>query len=203
MLGFGKNTGFLITLVCLFTVFQCGDAFGDIYRFVDEDGKMHFTNDSSKLNSNGGDYDWFMTEFGDEDLHSGLIGSTIAKASKRYGVDIHLIKAVIKAESNFDKNAVSKVGARGLMQLMPATAKLMGVQNIHDVRDNIDGGVKYLKYLLNRFGNNTKMAVAAYNAGETVVRKYAGVPPYKETQKFVKKVFKYRLDFQSGILRHK
>ena len=71
------------------------------------------------------------------------------------------------------------------------------------MRDNIDGGVKYLKYLLNKFGNNTKMAVAAYNAGETVVRKYAGVPPYKETQKFVKRVFKYRLDFQNGILRHK
>lgn len=198
-----KNITFLIIAITMVMVFQSNFALGDIYRSVDENGKMSFTNDASKLNSNGGDYDWFMTEFGDEDLHSGIIGSTITKASKRYNVDIHLIKAVIKAESNFDKNAVSKVGARGLMQLMPATAKLMGVKNIHDVRDNVDGGVKYLKYLLNKFDNNTQMAVAAYNAGETVVRRYKGVPPYKETQKFVKRVFKYRIDFQNGLLRHK
>ena len=117
--------------------------------------------------------------------------SIFKEASSIYGVSENLLKAVAKAESNFNPKAVSKAGAIGVMQLMPATARALGVTDPYDARQNIMGGAKYLKENLERFGGNVNLALAAYNAGPNSVQKYGGIPPYKETQNYVKTVTSY------------
>lgn len=112
----------------------------------------------------------------------------INAASKKYNISPKIIKAVIKAESSFDPNCLSKAGAMGLMQLMPATANGLGVKDPYDPAQNIEGGVKYLNYQLKRFDGNIEFALAAYNAGPGAVEKYGGIPPYAETQNYVKKI---------------
>lgn len=114
----------------------------------------------------------------------------IADASSRWGVEFALVKAVVHAESAFDKDAVSRVGARGLMQLMPATAAMLKVSDIHDPYENINGGARYLRMMLDRFKGNVRNALAAYNAGEANVKKYGGIPPFPETKDYVTKVVK-------------
>jgi soluble lytic murein transglycosylase-like protein len=118
------------------------------------------------------------------------IMSMIDEASEKYGVDSKLVKALVQQESGFNPNAKSKVGALGLMQLMTSTAKGLGVKDAMDPKQNIEGGVKYLKSMLDRFHGNTILALAAYNAGPNAVSKYDGVPPYKETQNYVKSILK-------------
>ncbi len=112
----------------------------------------------------------------------------IKQASQEHQVDEALIRAVIHAESAFNPKARSPVGAQGLMQLMPATAKDLGVQNSLDPEQNINGGAKYLAQMLAKFNNDTSLATAAYNAGPNAVKKYNGIPPYAETQVYVKRV---------------
>ncbi|GAP22527.1 soluble lytic murein transglycosylase [Leptolinea tardivitalis] len=119
---------------------------------------------------------------------AGSFESIIQKASAKYGVDADLVKAVIQNESAYDPEAVSSAGAMGLMQLMPATAASLGVENPLDPEENIEGGVKLLRELLNQFGGNLTNTVAAYNAGAGAVQQYGGVPPYQETQLYVNRV---------------
>lgn len=116
------------------------------------------------------------------------------KAAEKYNVPVNLLKAIGKAESNFDTNAVSRCGAQGIMQLMPATAESLGVTDAFDAEQNIMGGAKYISGLLNKYDGNTTLALAAYNAGSGNVAKYGGVPPFKETQNYVKKVTNYMND---------
>ncbi len=116
------------------------------------------------------------------------IESMILQSAKKYGVDPRLVSAVAETESNYRPDAVSSAGAVGVMQLMPETASSLGVQNIYDPSQNIDGGVKYLKEMLSDFNGDVRKAVAAYNAGPQAVKEYNGVPPYAETQNYVNKV---------------
>jgi len=115
----------------------------------------------------------------------------IQETAARHEVDVKLVKAIIRAESYFDPNATSRVGASGLMQLMPATARQYGVTDIYSPPQNIEAGVRHLKYLLQRYPDNLAHAVAAYNAGEDAVDRYRGIPPYRETRNYVKKVLKF------------
>ncbi len=125
------------------------------------------------------------------------INDLISKYSKENNVDENLIRAVVKAESAYNVQAKSPVGAQGLMQLMPATAKNLGVDNPFNPEQNIKGGTKYLKGLLDRFDGNKELALAAYNAGPGAVNKYGGVPPYRETQDYIKKVLGYQKELNN------
>jgi soluble lytic murein transglycosylase-like protein len=120
-----------------------------------------------------------------------IIKRTVQKAAAKYNLSPELITAVIRAESNFEVSAVSSAGAQGLMQLMPATAKELGVKNPFDIEQNIDGGTKYLRKMLDRFGGSVPKALAAYNAGPGTVVKYDGRVPYPETRQYVKRVMRF------------
>jgi soluble lytic murein transglycosylase-like protein len=121
-------------------------------------------------------------------LNTAAYSAEISAASHDYGVDEAIVRAIIHAESAFNPNALSRVGAQGLMQLMPATARRFGVGNAFDAAQNIRGGVQYLAFLLKRFNGDLSLAAAGYNAGEGAVDKYKGVPPYSETQRYVQRV---------------
>lgn len=131
------------------------------------------------------DFDEVYSEIssGDEDLDT-----IFEEVAEEYGVNVNLLKAVAQAESGFDANAVSSCGAMGIMQLMPATANSLGVEDPYDARQNITGGAKMLAYLLDDYNGNVTLALAAYNAGSGAVRKYGGVPPYSETQNYIRKI---------------
>ena len=117
-----------------------------------------------------------------------------ADASQKYSVDVALLKAIAKAESNFHSNATSGAGAMGIMQLMPQTAKSLGIENAYDAYNNIMGGAQVIAQHLDRYDGNLALALAAYNAGPGNVEKYGGIPPFEETQNYVKKVMSYYLD---------
>lgn len=126
--------------------------------------------------------------FGTVRLNTAAYRDEIAAAARQHGVDEAIVRAIIHAESAYNPNALSRAGAQGLMQLMPATARRFGVSNAFDATQNIQGGVQYLAWLLKRFNNNLTLAAAGYNAGEGAVDKYKGVPPYSETQRYVVRV---------------
>ncbi|HPE28977.1 MAG TPA: lytic transglycosylase domain-containing protein [Candidatus Mcinerneyibacteriales bacterium] len=122
--------------------------------------------------------------------NSGAISETIRQAAHHYGVDSRLIEAMVQVESRFEPFAVSRVGAMGLMQLMPETARQLGVANPFDIEENIYAGVRYFKSLYNRFNGNLRLSLAAYNAGPAAVEMYGGVPPYPETMSYVEKIIR-------------
>lgn len=144
------------------------------------------TNPSTRVNANI--YMAKATSATDKISTREQIKGLVSRISKKHGVDEKLVNALIKQESGFNPNAKSKVGAMGLMQLMPSTAKGLGVTNAMDPEQNVEGGVKYLKSMLNKYNGNVILALAAYNAGPGAVDKYDGVPPYKETQNYVKSI---------------
>jgi len=115
----------------------------------------------------------------------------ILKEAGRHKIDPALVKAIIMAESGYNPNAISKKGAKGLMQLMPSTAQALGVEDAFNPEQNIRGGVRYFKQLVNRFDGDVKLALAAYNAGSKTVNYYQGIPPFKSTHCYIEKVFKY------------
>lgn len=160
----------------------------EIYKYVDENGVVHFTNVPDKRYTLVLKDRWVRVRLG---ANFDQYDPVIRKTSERYGVDHALVKAVIKAESNFDSLAVSRAGAKGLMQLMPGTAKSLGVNDSFHPADNIEGGVHHLRYLLELFDGNLQLALAAYNAGEEAVFRYNGLPPYQETRTYVQRVLQY------------
>ena len=165
----------------------------DIYRYVDKDGVWHFTNVR-----NDAQYKLYIKTI--RKTPSRFIKEyegIILQASRRFEVDVSLVKAIIKAESYFDHKAVSHKGAQGLMQLMPQTANAMAVENPFDPEENIFGGTRYLSLLLKRFNNDKRLAVAAYNAGPERVETCNGIPPIAETEQFVKKVMNYYRDYNT------
>ena len=184
----------LMVLFCVFLMF--GPARGDVYRYKDKNGVWHFTNIK-----NDSKYKIYLRESKKKPAeYIKEYDNIILQASKRFGVEISLIKAVIKAESGFNHRAVSKKGAKGLMQLMPHTANHMEVENPFNPEENIFGGTRYLSLLLKRFKNNLRLALAAYNAGPEAVENYKGIPPYAETKTFVKRVL-YYYDGYNGYRR--
>ncbi len=135
------------------------------------------------------------------DRHSGDIDSAIEQAAARHNVDPNLVRAVVKVESNFNPNAVSRKGAMGLMQLMPSTARQLKVKNPFDPEQNVDAGVRHLKQLLESYGGDIKLTLAAYNAGAGAVARSSGVPHYAETQNYVRRITNLYYgvsDFNSG-----
>lgn len=171
----------------------------DIYRYVDADGVIHLTNVPVNPHVK---YDLILREkrvlFHVKPSEINRYDALIAKASEKYRVDSALVKAVIKAESNFNHQAVSPKGARGLMQLMPATAASLQVEDSFHPGKNIDGGVRYLSYLLNLFRGDLTLALAAYNAGEAAVARYQyTIPPFQETQTYVRRVLHYFGQFRN------
>jgi soluble lytic murein transglycosylase len=159
----------------------------DIYRYQDEKGVWHFTN----IKKHGGYRLFIRTKNKSPSQYIKEYQGMITEAARRYGVDPSLIKAVIKAESGFDHQAVSHKGAQGLMQLMPETADDMRVHDPFDPEENILGGTRYLSLLLKKFNNDKRLAVAAYNAGPDRVDQYKGIPPFSETKAFVSRVMDY------------
>lgn len=128
------------------------------------------------------------------------------EAAEKYNVPLNLLKAMAKAESNFNEKAVSSAGAQGVMQLMPATAKALGVEDAFDARDNIMGGAKYIAEKLEQYNGDIDLALAAYNAGSGNVRKYGGVPPFQETRNYIKRIKEYmgmELSAQKSVMTTK
>lgn len=173
-----------------------------IYRYEDERGVIHFTNCPGDPK-----FKLYIRE-GKEDDQEGNISSRtsrltnnykdsknydhlILEYAEKYGIDFALIKAIIKAESGFNPLAISRKGAKGLMQLMPETALRMNVSNVFSPRENIEAGVRYLKYLLTIFNGDLRLSLAAYNAGENIVSELRTIPPYQETVDYVRKVLNY------------
>jgi soluble lytic murein transglycosylase len=166
-------------------------ALADIYLYVDAQGVMHFTNAPTSAK-----YRVFMREtvrkpkkWRAEKAHSDRsFDDVIAEAAERNGISFHLLKAMIHVESYFNPRAVSKKGAVGLMQIMPQNFDFLNVSDPFDPWDNIMGGARYFKNMLNRFQGNLDLALAAYNAGPGAVERYNDIPPYQETQDYVQKV---------------
>ncbi|GIW39695.1 MAG: lytic transglycosylase [Candidatus Binatia bacterium] len=165
----------------------------DIYVYTDSRGVMHFSNAPTRS-----DYRLYMEE--DVPPRGLLLGRPaparlepiIRAAARRHNVDPALVKAVIRAESDFFPFAKSPKGALGLMQLMPETARDLRVGRIFDPVENVEGGVRHLRRLLDRYRGDVRLALAAYNAGEKAVEAYGGVPPYRETREYVERVLRFR-----------
>lgn len=173
-------------LICCGTLFSpCQQASGDIYRYVDERGVVHFSN-----TPNSPEYIFYMKEEPLED-DPDYINRLVSEYADRFKLEKELVCAVIKVESNYNPKAVSTKGAQGLMQIIPETALDLKIDDPFDVRQNIRGGSQYLRLMLDQFSDDLDLALAAYNAGPGTVRAYGGIPPFKETMRYIEKVKTY------------
>lgn len=197
--------GYLIVAGVLAGLIVAVPANSDIYRYDDEEGVAHFTDAPTDKR-----FVIFLRDIKkDKQLrtkfrftktsNSAEFDQIIKTCSGKYGVSESLIKAVIHAESGYNPNAVSNKGASGLMQLMPGTARDLKVSNSLDPRDNVEGGVKYLRFLLDTFHGDISLALAAYNAGLSKVAKHGGIPPYAETRTYVARVLSYMQSYQARL----
>lgn len=180
----------LVAMAALFALPEAALANGAAYRLVDEDGVIRITNAPAdpRFEKIAG---YTGSTLGLLRLPEGPKGrwaTDIREIAARYSVDPALVEAVIRVESAGNPLAVSRKGAQGLMQLMPQTAYALGVRDAFDPRQNIEGGVRHLRYLIDRYPGNLSLALAAYNAGERAVDQHRGIPPYTETQQYVQKV---------------
>jgi soluble lytic murein transglycosylase-like protein len=187
-----RNIAFVVVLLMsLFVVIPPADA--DIYRYVDASGRVHFTDTPTH-----GRYDMYMKEEAPVKASNRSYLDIIRRHATSYRLEEALVKAVIKVESDYQPRVVSRKGAQGLMQLIPQTAKDLKVSNPFDPYENIRGGSEYLRMMLDLFNNDVELALAAYNSGPSTVKRYGGIPPYDETQKYVKKVKRY-LDYYRQV----
>ena len=168
----------------------------DIYRYIDENGVIHFTNTPTSSAQN---YQIFVKEKSRETYwyDSKKYDDLISDASERHGVAFPLLKAIIKAESDFDPYAVSKKGATGLMQIMPENFKPLGLDDPFDPWQNINAGARYFKQMFDRFKGKLALSLAAYNAGPTAVDRYKTIPPFEETEEYVRRVLKYYYSYKN------
>jgi soluble lytic murein transglycosylase-like protein len=166
-------------------------AWSQTHQFIGQDGTVHYTNAPSDPRyrriggASGTERGWLRLPAA---TPGAALHETIREVAQRHGVSQDLVAAVIRVESGFNARAVSRKGARGLMQLMPGTAAILGVRDSFDPADNIDGGVRHLRGLIDRYGSNLPLALAAYNAGAGAVDAYGGIPPYPETQAYVERI---------------
>jgi soluble lytic murein transglycosylase-like protein len=197
MSGRGTKVIGIFIVVTLFVLNATGlPVFADIYMYIDDDGIMHFTNTPT---SNQYEHRVYVKE---RKSISAKFNSTnqfddlISNASEQFGVDFPLLKAIIKAESDFNPQAISRKGAMGLMQIMPENFKMLDLQNPFDPWQNIKAGTRYFKQLHERFNGKLTLSLAAYNAGPTAVDYYKSIPPYQETEEYVRKVLRYYRTFK-------
>jgi len=167
----------------------------DIYKYVDANGVIHFTNTPTS-----NQYNLYLKERSprSSSVDSSAIRAIISRHAATFRLEEALVRAVIKAESGFNPRAVSKKGALGLMQLMPDTARLLKVRDPLDAEENIRGGSRYLRLMLDEFNGNLDLALAAYNAGPNAVRRHGGIPPYEETRIYVDRVKTYMQHYRQG-----
>ncbi len=182
----------LFSLLLISTAFFPADLSAEIYSFRDENGVLHFSNapTSARYRYSGPEASMHASIYypgGNMSTYDGII----REASLQHGMQFELIKAMIRAESNFNPNAISPSGAIGLMQIMPGNLNEFGISDPFDPRDNIMGGTKYLKQLMKKYNSDLSLSIAAYNAGPGAVDKYKDIPPYPETEKHVEKVLRF------------
>jgi soluble lytic murein transglycosylase-like protein len=184
----------IYVLVLLFSAGIAAHA--DIYRYIDENGVMHFTNTPTSSTQN---FKLFLREKPEitPRYSTNKFDDIIANASQQYDVSFPLLKAIIKAESDFDPQAVSKKGAKGLMQIMPENFKPLGIRDPFDPSQNIHAGARYFKQMYDRFKGKLSLSLAAYNAGPTAVDHYKTVPPYEETEEYVRRVLKFYYNYKN------
>ena len=197
MTGCRKKIIKILTGCTIIITFLAPGALADIYRYIDENGVMHFTNAPT---SSSNEFKLFLRERGTPApswYHSEKYDDLITSASERFGVSFPLLKAIIKAESDFDARAVSKKGAKGLMQIMPQNFKLLGIKDPFDPTQNINAGARYFRQLYDRFKGKLALSLAAYNAGPTAVDRYKTIPPYDETEEYVRRVLKYYYKYKN------
>jgi len=170
--------------------------YAQLYRYIDENGVMHFTNTPTSSTQN---FKLFLREKPkiNPRYSTEKYDDIIANASQQYDVSFPLLKAIIKAESDFDPRAVSKKGAKGLMQIMPDNFKLLGIKDPFDPSQNIHAGARYFKQMYDRFKGKLSLSLAAYNAGPTAVERYKTVPPYEETEAYVERVLKFYYNYKN------
>ena len=185
-----------IAVIVAGILFSALPGYTDIYKYIDSKGVLHFTNAPTSSN-----YRLYIKERPKIPANSNVpnrYDRLITAAAKRHGISFSLLKAIIKVESDYNPRAVSKKGAKGLMQIMPATGKALNINNIFDPWENIMGGTEYFKQLFNRFDGKLPLALAAYNAGPEVVDRYKSIPPFRETERYVQKVMKYYYVFKKN-----